>query len=63
MKKQEKEVLAFGLDLTLNMIQWCFNELHYKVNLVPEESPPPPPIVIFNGNIIKSDTAIPPELK
>jgi len=62
-KKWEKEILASGLDMTPNMIQWCFNELRYKASLVPEAPLPPPPIIVFNGNVVKSDTAVSPELK
>jgi len=62
-KKWEKEALASGLDMTPNMIQWCFDELRYKASLVPKAPLPPPPIIVFNGNVVKSDAAVSPELK
>ena len=49
--------------MTPNMIQWCFDELHYKASLVSEAPLPAPPIIVFNGNVVKSDTAVSPELK
>jgi hypothetical protein len=48
--------------MTPNMIQWCFDELRYKASLFPAPPLPPPPIVVFNGNVVKSDT-VSPELK
>lgn len=63
MKKWEKEVVDSGLDMTPNMIQWCFDELRYKASLVPEAPLLPPPIIVFNGNVVKSDTAVSQELK
>jgi len=62
-KKWEKEILASDLDMTRNMIQWCFDELRYKASLVPEAPLPPPPIIVFNGNVVKSDAAVFLELK
>lgn len=62
-KKWKKELLDSGLNMTPNTVQWCFDELRYKASLFPEAPLPPPPIVVFNGNVVKSDTAVSLQLK
>ena len=44
------------------MVDWCLDELRYKASLIPEGHAPPP-IVVFNGDVVKSDTALPLEFK
>jgi hypothetical protein len=45
------------------MADWCIDELRYKATLVPEAPARPPPLVVYNGDVVKSDTAVSPELK
>ena len=44
------------------MADWCIEELRYKATLVPEAPATPPPLVVYNGDVVKSDT-VSPELK
>jgi hypothetical protein len=45
------------------MADWCIEELRHKATLVPEAPANPPPLVVYNGDVVKSDTAISTELK
>lgn len=45
------------------MADWCIEELRYKATLVLEAPANPPPLVVYNGDVVKSDTAVSPELK
>ena len=47
------------------MADWCIEELRYKATLalVPEGPASPPPLVVYNGDVIKSDDAVSVELK
>ena len=45
------------------MADWCIEELRYKATLVPEAPASPPPLVVYNGDVVKSDTAVSMELK
>ena len=45
------------------MANWCIEELRYKATLVPPAPAIPPPLVVYNGDVVKSDTAVSPELK
>ena len=45
------------------MADWCIEELRYKATLVPEAPASPPPLVVYNGDVVKSDTAVSKELK
>ena len=44
------------------MFDWCIDELRYKASLIPEGLPPPPDIV-YNGDVVKSDSALPMDYK
>lgn len=50
-------------DFTNAMADWCIEELRYKATLVPEAPASPPPLVVYNGDVVKSDTAVSIELK
>ncbi len=39
------------------MVDWCLAELRHKASLIPEGSVPPP-IVVYNGDVVKSDSAL-----
>ena len=47
------------------MADWCIEELRYKATLAlaPEAPASPPPLVVYNGDVVKSDTAVSTELK
>ena len=45
------------------MADWCIEELRHKATLVPEAPAIPPPLVVYNGDVVKSDTAVSAELK
>jgi len=45
------------------MANWCIEELRYKATLVPPAPAIPPPLVVYNGDVVKSDTAVSAELK
>ncbi|KAF8518114.1 hypothetical protein BU17DRAFT_66554 [Hysterangium stoloniferum] len=48
-----------GADFTLKMADWCIAELQYKAGIFKTTGA----ISIYNGDVVKSDTAIPAELK
>lgn len=45
------------------MVDWCIDELRHKASLFPESPSPPPPVVVYNGDVVKSDFAVSSELK
>ena len=45
------------------MANWCIQELRYKATLVRPSPAIPPPLVAYNGDVVKSDTAVSAELK
>jgi len=45
------------------MANWCIEELRYKATLVPPAPAIPPPLVVYNGDVVKSDSAVSAELK
>ncbi|KAF8148660.1 hypothetical protein B0H34DRAFT_736458 [Crassisporium funariophilum] len=59
-QKWREEALASGCDFTPKMADWCIVELMYKAKLVTD---PPGPIAVYNGDVVKSDNAVSPELK
>ncbi|KIM39109.1 hypothetical protein M413DRAFT_447453 [Hebeloma cylindrosporum] len=62
--KWKNEVLnSDDHDFTDAMADWCIEELRYKATLVPEAPACPPPLVVYNGDVVKSDTAVSTELK
>ncbi|KAG5637121.1 hypothetical protein H0H81_005714 [Sphagnurus paluster] len=50
---------AEGQDMTENMVDWCIAELRYKAN----QLKPTGAISVYNGDVVKSDTAISPLLR
>lgn len=44
------------------MVDWCLDELRYKASLIPEGLAAPP-IIVFNGDVVKSNTALSLEFK
>ncbi|KAG6909615.1 hypothetical protein DXG01_016397 [Tephrocybe rancida] len=48
-----------GADVTEAMANWCIAELRYKTKVLEKTGA----ISVFNGDVVKSDTAIPPTLK
>ncbi|KAF8971372.1 hypothetical protein BDZ97DRAFT_1237314 [Flammula alnicola] len=61
--KWRNEALASDNDITPKMIDWCIEELRYKATLVPNPPATPPPIIIYNGDVVKSDAALSTEFK
>ena len=48
-----------GVDLTEQMFDWCLAELQYKAGKLQETGA----VVVFNGDVVKSDTAVPEDLR
>ncbi|KAF8157169.1 hypothetical protein B0H34DRAFT_712558 [Crassisporium funariophilum] len=59
-QKWREEAIASGRDITPKMVDWCIAELVYKAKLV---TSPHQPIVVYNGDVVKSDTAVSPDLR
>ncbi|KAG5637205.1 hypothetical protein H0H81_005418 [Sphagnurus paluster] len=55
-KWRTEALSAEGKDMTENMIDWCIAELRYKANQLENTGA----ISVYNGDVVKSDTAIPP---
>lgn len=49
---------AYRFDLSFQMADWCIAELRHMASLRSASPEAPPPIVVFNGNVVKSDTAV-----
>ncbi|KAF8960406.1 hypothetical protein BDZ97DRAFT_2077483 [Flammula alnicola] len=62
-KKWRDEALASDRDITPKMVDWCLDELRYKATFVLTSPANPPPIVVYNGDVVKSDTALSSEFK
>lgn len=62
-QKWRDEILASEEDVTDKMLNWCINELRYKATRIPPAPVLPPPTIVFNGDVVKSDFAVSPELK
>jgi len=45
------------------MADWCLDELRHKATLVPDGSTNAPPLVVYNGDVVKSDNIVPVEFK
>lgn len=52
---------APGKDITERMAEWCMEELKYKAARFSEI--PGGAIKVYNGDVVKSDTAVPNSLK
>jgi hypothetical protein len=53
----------FGRDFSCKMEDWCIAELRYMASLRFAAPENPPPIVVFHGDVVKSDTAVSIEIK
>ncbi len=63
-KKWKDEVCSnVELDFTPKMADWCIAELRYIASFHSASPENPPPIVVFHGDVVKSDTAVSIELK
>ena len=63
-KKWKEEVCSNDeLDFTPKMADWCIDELRYIASFHSASPENPPPIVVLNGDVVKSDTAVSTELK
>lgn len=63
-KKWKDEVCENpDLDFTPNMADWCIDELRHIASIYSASPGDPPPIFVYNGDVVKSDTAVSPELK
>jgi len=59
-QKWKREALSTpGRDVTENMMNWVIDELRYKARLFKQTEA----VSIFNGDVVKSDTAIPKDLQ
>ncbi|KAG6909612.1 hypothetical protein DXG01_016394 [Tephrocybe rancida] len=59
-QKWKEEILsADGMDVTVAMAEWCIAELRYKAKIFEKTGA----VSVFNGDVVKSDTAIPLSLK
>ena len=61
-KKWRDEATASGRNITPNMLDWCVAELRYLATQVPQDASMAPPIVVYNGDVVKSDVAVSREL-
>ncbi|KJA26105.1 hypothetical protein HYPSUDRAFT_36969 [Hypholoma sublateritium FD-334 SS-4] len=44
------------------MVDWCLDELRHKASLIPEGHLVPP-VIVYNGDVVKSDSALPADYK
>lgn len=51
------------LDFTPKMAGWCIKELRHMASVYHSSPGNPPPIFVYNGDVVKSDTAVSAELK
>ncbi|KAH9478441.1 hypothetical protein JR316_0008896 [Psilocybe cubensis] len=59
--KWKQEAMSSGADITSAMVDYCIDELRYKASLIPKDASPP--IIVYNGDVVKSDTALSVEFK
>ena len=60
MSKWKAEALsAEGNDVTQKMVDWCIDELRYKVKIFEETGA----VSVYNGDVVKSDIVVPNSLK
>ncbi|PPQ98971.1 hypothetical protein CVT24_003467 [Panaeolus cyanescens] len=62
-EKWKAEVSAAGQDFTEQMFEYCMQELRHKASFVPEPPAVPPPIIVYDGNVVKSDNAVTTDVK
>lgn len=58
--KWRTEVLSSGQDFTERMFEWCIDELKYKVKVFEQSGGA---ISVFDGDVVKSDMAVPATLR
>lgn len=61
--KWKTEAFASDWDMTNKMVDWCISELRHKATFFAASLASPPPIIVYDGNVIKSDFAVSQELK
>ncbi|RDB21416.1 hypothetical protein Hypma_011642 [Hypsizygus marmoreus] len=57
--KWKTEILSGGNDITGKMVDWCIAELQYKAKSFGATGA----VSVYNGDVVKSDTAVPNSLK
>ncbi|KAF8202926.1 hypothetical protein BJ912DRAFT_1018769 [Pholiota molesta] len=62
-KWKEEALASDHEDLTAKVVDYCLDELRYKSTLIPAPPAQLPPVVVYNGDVVKSDTALSPEFK
>ncbi|PPQ76533.1 hypothetical protein CVT24_010932 [Panaeolus cyanescens] len=62
-EKWRAEVSAAGQDFTDKMFGYCVQELRHKASFVPAPPAVPPAIIVYDGNVVKSDYAVTAEVK
>lgn len=63
-KKWKDEVCGNSqLDFTPKMADWSIDELRHMASIYSASPGNPPPIFVYNGDVVKSDTAVSTELK
>lgn len=60
--KWKEEAMASTNYMTTKMVDWCLDELRYKASLIPEGYLAPP-VIVYNGDVVKSDSALPTNYK
>lgn len=61
--KKWKDEVCGQLDFTPKMADWCIEELRHFGSIHSTSLGNPPPIFVFNGDVVKSDTAVSSDLK
>ncbi len=62
-KNEVHKCSKYGWGFSHMMTRWCISELRYIASLRSASPENPPPIVVFHGDVVKSDTAVSIELK
>ena len=63
-KGWKNEALASeSRDFREAMADWCLDELRHKATLVPDGSGSALPLIVYNGDVVKSDNIVPVEFK
>jgi hypothetical protein len=59
-EKWKKEALATeGIDIVQSMVDWCIDELRDRATAFKKTGA----VIVYNGDVVKSDTAVPDNLK
>ena len=59
-KNSESQSKDTSVGMTEKMVDWCFAELQFKAKIFQENGGL---VSVFNGDVVKSDSAIPPDLQ